>query len=278
MIARRIPAILPPMTDAETFEVTRIHSIAGLLGEDGSLVTTRPFRAPHHSASSTGLVGGGGAVPIPGEVSLAHRGVLFLDEFGEFRREVMQALRQPIEDGAITIVRARWSVTYPARFQLVAASNPCPCGYWMDDLKPCVCGEYVRARYAERLSGPVIDRIDLQVQVARITRTQLFEEPPGEASAAVRARVAAARARQLERLRPLGITCNAEIPGRDLERTCSLTGDSRVEVGRAVDRGTMSARGAHRTMRVARTIADLAGDDVVTRDHVAAAMRFRLGA
>ncbi|HJT37839.1 MAG TPA: YifB family Mg chelatase-like AAA ATPase, partial [Actinomycetota bacterium] len=263
MLARRLPGILPPMTEQESFEVTRVASVAGLLPEGGGLITTRPFRAPHHSASTTGLVGGGSGVPHPGEISLAHRGVLFLDEFAEFRRETLQALRQPLEDGIIRIVRARWAVTYPARFQLIAASNPCPCGFLGDQLKGCSCQPGAKDGYRSRLRGPVIDRIDLQCTVARIKRDELFSQPAGGTSSTIAATVAAARERQRARYRAAGLRSNAEVPPRDIHITCALVPAAQKRVEIAIERQALSARGAHRVIRVARTIADLAAEDDV---------------
>ncbi|MGZ4143488.1 MAG: YifB family Mg chelatase-like AAA ATPase [Actinomycetota bacterium] len=276
MLARRMPDILPPMSEEESFEVTRVYSVAGLLPEGASLVTRRPFRAPHHSASMTGLIGGGSGMPRPGEATLAHRGVLFLDEFAEFRRETLQALRQPLEDGFVSIVRARWSVGYPARFQLIAASNPCPCGFEGDELKACSCRPGPKANYASRLRGPLIDRIDLQCTVARVKRAELFRLPVGESSASVAARVASARALQRARFGPAGPRANAEIPPRDIDKTCRLRPDARAHVEDGVERLTLTARGAHRVIRVARTIADLQGLDEVTFDHVEDALQFRV--
>jgi magnesium chelatase family protein len=276
MLARRLPDILPPMTEQESFEVTRVASIAGVLAEGGSLVTRRPFRAPHHSASMTGLIGGGSGMPHPGEVTLAHRGVLFLDEFAEFRRETLQALRQPLEDGIIRIVRARWSVTYPARFQLIAASNPCPCGYDGDAVKGCSCLPGPKSTYVGRLRGPVIDRIDLQCTVARIKRKELFQLPAGETSEVVAARVAAARQRQRARYGPDGPKANADVPPRDIDKTCLLDPPARRAIELGLDKERLSARGAHRVIRVARTIADLAGCEVVLEEHIDEALTFRV--
>jgi magnesium chelatase family protein len=260
MLARRIGTIVPPLSEEEAFEVTRVYSVAGLVPEDRPLVARRPFRAPHHSVSSTGLVGGGSGMPHPGEASLAHRGTLFLDEFAEFRREALQALRQPMEDGIVTIVRSKWSVTFPARFQLIAASNPCPCGSLGDPLKPCTCRPGRIASYAERLSGPIMDRIDVQVTVERLNKRQLFGAPEGDPSAVVARRVADARAFASARLAAQGRTCNAELPPRDLEQSCKLAPAGRRILENAIERHGLSARAAHRALRVARTIADLAAE------------------
>ena len=276
MLARRLPDILPPMTEQESFEVTRVASVAGMLPEGGALITRRPFRAPHHSASMTGLIGGGSGVPHPGEISLAHRGVLFLDEFAEFRRETLQALRQPLEDGIIRIVRARWAVTYPARFQLIAAANPCPCGFDGDERKGCSCQPGPKDSYKSRLRGPVIDRIDLQCTVERIKRNELFEQPAGAPSATVAAKVAAARERQVERYGRHGPRANADVPPRDIDTTCRLQRDARKRVELAIERQGLSARGAHRVIRVARTIADLACEDEVREEDIADALSFRV--
>jgi magnesium chelatase family protein len=222
------------------------------------------------------MIGGGSGVPHPGEVSLAHRGVLFLDEFGEFRREALQSLRQPLEDGTVRIVRARWSVSYPARFQLIAASNPCPCGFHGDEIKGCKCQPGPLANYEARLRGPVIDRVDLQCRVERLGRKELFQLPPGETSAVVAGRVAVARERQLARYGRSGPVSNAEVPPRDIDRICRLRPEARAAVERGVEKHSLSARGAHRVVRVARTIADLAGDEDVRADHVGDALAYRL--
>ena len=277
MIARRLPGILPPLTHAEALEVTQIYSVAGLLPEDAGLMTRRPFRAPHQSVSLAGLVGGGGgAAPHPGEASLAHRGVLFMDEAAEFRRDAIQALRGPLEEGYITIVRGRWNVVYPCRFQLVAATNPCPCGYAGDPIRQCKCYPGRLAAYAERLSGPVIDRIDLTVQVDRLKKSEIFAHEEGESSALVRGRVVAARERQAQRLSKWGIATNAEIPPPTLEEACQLEVRAKREIERCVDTRGLSARGVHRVMRVARTLADVSGDERVTVEHVGDALSFRM--
>jgi len=276
MLARRLPGILPPLTHDEALEVTQIYSVAGLLPEDAGLITRRPFRAPHQSVSLAGLVGGGGLAPHPGEASLAHRGVLFLDETAEFRRDAIQALRGPLEEGSISIVRGRWNVTYPCRFQLVAATNPCPCGYAGDPIRQCKCYPGRLAAYAERLSGPVIDRIDLTVQVERVKKSEIFAREAGEPSAAVRERVVAARTRQAARLAPWGIATNAEIPPPALEDACFLDVAAKRAIERSVDTNGLSARGVHRVMRVARTLADLTNEDRVGTEHVKDALSYRM--
>jgi len=276
MLARRLPGILPPLTHAEALEVTQIYSVAGLLAEDGGLMLRRPFRAPHQSVSMAGLIGGGSLTPQPGEASLAHRGVLFMDEAAEFRRDAVQALRGPLEEGTVSIVRGRWSVTYPCRFQLVAATNPCPCGYTGDPIRSCKCLPGRLAAYAERLSGPVVDRIDLQVEVERLKKSEIFSQDPGEPSADVRKRVTAARSLQAARLAPFGVGMNAEIPPPALEEACMLATSAKRRIERAVESSGLSARGVHRVMRVGRTLADLRGDERVDLRHVDEALQYRL--
>jgi magnesium chelatase family protein len=276
MLARRLAGILPPLSIRESLEVTRIYSVAGLLPDDAGLITRRPFRSPHQSVSTVGLIGGGSALPQPGEVSLSHRGVLFLDEAAEFRRDALQALRGPLEEGLITIVRGGWSVTYPARFQLIAATNPCPCGYLEDTFRSCKCIPGRLALYEERLSGPVMDRIDLQVTVPRLLKKDLFRHDPGERSSAIRARVVEARARQTRRLRSIGVATNADIPTARLEEAVAPESSARRALEEAVDAYGLSARGVHRLMRVARTVADLNRDEVVTAVHVEGALMYRL--
>jgi len=276
MIARRLPGILPPLTHAEALEVTQIYSVAGLLPEDSGLITRRPFRAPHQSVSTAGLIGGGSLTPQPGEASLAHRGVLFMDEAAEFRRDAIQAMRGPLEEGTVTIVRGRWSVTFPSRFQLVAATNPCPCGYSGDLFRQCKCLPGRLAAYAERMSGPVIDRIDLQVEVERLKKREIFGYSLGEPSAVVRERVMKVRAVQAARLAPFGVSTNADIPPPALEEACALTARAKRQIERTVETSGLSARGVHRVMRVGRTLADLAGDDRVDEGHVGEAIQFRV--
>lgn len=275
MLARRLPTILPPLTLEEALDVTRIYSVAGLLDEGAGLVRRRPFRAPHHSVSTAGLVGGGSGLPQPGEVSLAHRGVMFMDEVTEFRRDAIEALRGPIEDGAVTIVRARFAVTYPARFQLIAAANPCPCGYYGDSSRECRCLPGRVSAHEERMSGPIMDRIDIRIRVERLQRHEIFAPPDGEASAVVRKRVEAARRIQTERLKPVGLACNAEITARLLDTACRRTTAARAALERYVDLQRLTARSAHRLLKVARTIADLEEDEVVDESHVDQAAQLR---
>jgi magnesium chelatase family protein len=279
MLARRLPSILPPLTVDEAIEVTRIYSVAGLLPGQAPLIVHRPFRAPHHTISAPGLVGGGGT-PRPGEVSLAHLGVLFLDEFPEFRLGALEGLRQPLEDGCVTISRALSTVTYPARIMLVAAMNPCPCGFRGDRLRDCTCPEYRLRQYAGRLSGPLVDRIDLRVEVPRLTpreRRQLItgEKQTCESSASVRPRVSEARERQLSRLAGSGAYANAHMTSRQLRRLSRLEPSAIETLDRAYDRLRLSARACDRVVKVARTIADLAGSRTVTQSHVGESLSYR---
>jgi magnesium chelatase family protein len=276
MLARRIPSILPPLSNEEALEVTRIYSVAGLLDEGSGLVRTRPFRAPHHSVSTAGLVGGGSGLPQPGEISLAHRGVLFLDEVAEFRRDALEALRAPVEDGAVTIVRSRFAATYPARFQLVAAMNPCPCGHLGDDARACKCLPGRLASYKQRISGPMLDRMDLCVNVDRLQRGELFRARPGDPSAVVRDRVERARLVQEVRLSRFGLKCNAEIPPRLLDAACPRTPIAANNLERTVEKMKLTGRGGHRLLRVARTIADLDGTERIEPLHVDVASGFRI--
>ena len=272
MLARRLPGILPPLSFDESIEVTTIHSVAGQLRPGVGLITERPFRAPHHTISDVALVGGG-SVPRPGEVSLAHQGVLFLDEMPEFDRRVLEALRQPIEEGRITVSRALRSLSFPARFVLVAAMNPCPCGYLGDPRRACKCTPQQTARYHNRLSGPLRDRIDLIVEVESVPISQLTEGPGGESSAAVGARVLAARARQLARRSRARV--NANLTGTELKKFAPLDAACRRLLERSAERLHMSARAFHRVIRVSRTIADLAGVDAIALDHLGEALQYR---
>ncbi|MBI2443692.1 MAG: YifB family Mg chelatase-like AAA ATPase [Candidatus Magasanikbacteria bacterium] len=272
LLARSLPSILPAMSDSETVEVTKIYSVAGLL--TGGLVRVRPFRTPHHTASSAALVGGG-RVPRPGEISLAHRGVLFLDELPEFSRFVLESLRQPLEDGVITVARAQGTVTFPARFTLVASQNPCPCGYATDPERFCSCTPLQRQRYGKRVSGPLLDRIDLHVEVPRVKFEELSAHQLAENSAAVRARVEAARTRQRLRFAERGIQTNSEMRPADLRREVQLDANSLEFLRKIVREFRLSARAYHRLLKVSRTIADLAGQADIALPHVTEAVQYR---
>lgn len=274
MLARRLPGIMPALTLDEAIEVTRIYSVAGLLPQDRALITQRPFRAPHHTISSPGLVGGGGT-PRPGEVSLAHLGVLFLDEFAEFRLSALEGLRQPLEDGEVTISRRLVSLTFPARIMLVAAMNPCPCGYLGDRDRGCTCPAHRVRQYGSRLSGPLLDRIDLRLEVPRVSPQDRRGGAHGEPSAVVRARVAGARERQLARLAGTGVYANAHMSARHLRRLCPLDGDATALLDRAYERLRLSARACDRVIKVAQTIADLEAAPTITSAHVAESLSYR---
>jgi magnesium chelatase family protein len=274
MMARRLPSILPPLTPDESLEATRVHSVAGRLGPGAGLLSTRPFRAPHHSVSDAGLVGGGG-IPRPGEASLAHHGVLFLDELPEFRRSALEALRQPLEDGVIHIGRARAAVQLPARFMLVAAMNPCPCGRLADPMGECLCGPDQVRRYRARVSGPLLDRIDLHIEVPRMGALGVGLHGRAEPSRVIRERVRAARERQLRRYQGTTAFCNAHLDARLTRRFCRPDADASVLVEAAVQRLGLSGRAFHRILRVARTIADLDGREGVGASHLGEAIQFR---
>jgi magnesium chelatase family protein len=272
MLARRLPSILPELTKPEAIEVTRIHSVAGL--HSGPLIVSRPFRAPHHTISASGLAGGG-SPPRPGEATLAHHGVLFLDELSEFQRASLDALRQPLEDGVVTIVRAQRALRLPTRFMLVAATNPCPCGFaGVGDGDRCTCGEAELRRHRRRLSGPLLDRMDLVIDVQRPSAGELGQGPR-TSSATVRARVAAARERQRRRLSRTDAGCNGEMDARAVQRLAALERGAEYELGRAYAAGLLSARGRHRVLRVARTIADLGERERVSRADVLTALSLR---
>jgi magnesium chelatase family protein len=275
MLARRLPTILPSMTLDEALETTKIHSVAGLLGGGRSLCAVRPFRAPHHTISDAGLIGGG-SVPRPGEVSLAHGGVLFLDELPEFRRNVLEVLRQPLEDGTVTLSRAAVSLTFPAQFMLAAAMNPCACGYYGDAVHVCRCAEADVERYRSRVSGPLLDRIDIHLEVPTVPYRDLVGADAEEPSAVVRQRVELARVRQRQRFRDRpGLYANAHMTARDLRRYCPLSEPVEGLLREAVARLGLSARAYHRVLKIARTIADLAGADELATSHVSEAIQYR---
>lgn len=274
MLARRLPGILPPLQFSEALEVTQIHSVAGLLREKGALISDRPFRSPHHSASGPSLVGGG-TYPRPGEISLAHRGILFLDELTEFKRDVLEFLRQPLEDGQVTISRTRQSVAFPAQFTLVASTNPCPCGYYGDTVQPCTCSPRQRETYWAKLSGPLMDRIDLQVGVNRLKPEEMTQQVNGEDSKAVRERVEQARRRASLRFQEELLRCNAEMQTRHLKQWCQLDDKTRTLLETAIRKLGLSARATDRILKVGRTIADLAGEEALQSHHVAEAIQYR---
>jgi len=274
LLARALPGILPRMTVEEALEVTRIYSVADLLPADQPLITTRPFRAPHHTISHAGLVGGGNW-PHPGEVSLAHRGVLFLDELPEFGQRTLEVLRQPIEDKVVTISRAQGTLTFPANFMLVAAMNPCPCGYYGDPTHACTCSPATITRYRKRISGPLLDRIDIHLEVPRVEYEKLSDDRLGEPSEAIRQRVEAARERQRKRLAPFGLQANAEMGPAEIRRFCTLDEQGRQLMRLAMQQMALSARAYHRVLKVARTIADLAGSEAIRPEHLAEALQYR---
>jgi magnesium chelatase family protein len=275
MIAQRLPTILPPLTLEEALETSRIYSVAGLLKEETGLLTRRPFRAPHHTISDVALVGGGN-YPMPGEISLAHNGVLFLDELPEFKRQVLEVLRQPLEEGKITIARARFRIEYPARFMLIAAMNPCPCGYYTHPTRPCTCAPGAVQRYTARISGPLLDRIDIHISVTPVETAALSETSAGEDSATIRERVRKAREIQAHRFGTIpNIHTNSQMPPKLVEEICRLDEPSRRLLENAANRLQLSARAYHRILRVARTIADLDGSETIKAHHLAEAVTYR---
>ncbi|MCB1196452.1 YifB family Mg chelatase-like AAA ATPase, partial [bacterium] len=274
MLARRIPTILPPMTLDESLETTKIHSIMGLISSGQSLITTRPFRSPHHTISNSGLIGGG-TFPRPGDVSLAHNGVLFLDELAEFNRQVLEVLRQPLEDGEVTISRAAGSVKYPARFMLIAAMNPSPSGYEYDPRQPNSCSPAQVQKYMSKISGPLLDRIDIHLEVAQVHYKDLSSKQNGEPSAAIRERVIKARKIQNERFRRSKFFCNAHMTTSAVKKYCELSHDSQSILNNAMEQLGLSARAYHRILKLARTIADLASSADIQTPHILEAIQYR---
>lgn len=274
MLAKRMPTILPPMTFDESIETTKIHSVAGMLDKNNPIVTTRPFRSPHHTISSVGL-SGGGTVPKPGEISMAHNGVLFLDELPEFKRDAMEALRQPLEDGTVTVTRASGSVTYPSNIILIPTMNPCPCGYYGHPSKPCTCSANAVHKYLNKISGPLLDRLDLHIEVPPVDYKALSDKAQGESSAQIRERVNRARAIQVERYKGTGITCNAQLTPSLLRKHCVMTDDASNYLSRSFDAMGLSARAYDRILKVARTVADLKGNKIIQKEDIGAALRFR---
>lgn len=273
MLAKRIPTIMPPLEFEEAIECTKIHSVVGLTDSHG-LVTTRPFRAPHHTISDAGLIGGG-AVPRPGEVSLAHNGILFLDELPEFERNVLEVLRQPLEDGRVTISRAAMSLTFPSRFMLAAAMNPCPCGFFNDPTRECKCTQQQIQRYVSKISGPLMDRIDIHIDVPAVKFKELASETPAESSSAIRERVVRARRIQLERFTHESIYCNAQMSPRLIRKYCVVDSASKSLLENAITRLGLSARAYDRILKVSLTLADLEGKPKIEPGHVSEAIQYR---
>ena len=274
MLAKRIPTILPPLTFDEAIQTTKIHSVAGVLDPGGGLVGTRPFRSPHHTISDAGLIGGG-AVPRPGEVSLAHNGVLFLDELPEFQRNVLEVLRQPVEDGTVTISRAAMSLTFPSRFMLAAAMNPCPCGFFNDPSRECTCTPPLIQRYVSKISGPLLDRIDIHIDMPAVRYQELRQDSGGESSQEIRERVMKARERQLRRFAGEKIYSNAQMSSRQIRKYCNISADCEHLLESAMNRLGLSARAHDRILKVALTISDLAAADAIGTDQISEAIQYR---
>lgn len=274
MLAKRLPSILPDMTFEETIETTKIHSIAGQLKNGSSLITRRPFRSPHHTVSAAGL-SGGGAVPKPGELSLAHNGVLFLDELPEFSRHTLEVLRQPIEDGCVTISRVSGSLSYPCSIMLAAAMNPCPCGYYGHPSRRCSCSQNAVARYLSRVSGPLLDRLDLHIEVPPVAFEELTQKQSSETSAQIKLRVEEARSIQRERYHGRGIPCNARLSPSMLREACPLDSQAERILRRSFDELGFSARAYDRVLKVARTIADMQKSQIIRAPHIAEAIQYR---
>jgi len=274
MLAKRIPTVMPPLTFDEAIQTTKIHSVAGVLEPGAGLVGTRPFRSPHHTISDAGLIGGG-MVPRPGEVSLAHNGLLFLDELPEFQRNVLEVLRQPIEDGTVTIARAAMSLTFPARFMLAAAMNPCPCGFFNDPSRECTCTPPMIQRYVSKISGPLLDRIDIHIDMPAVKYRELRDDSGGETSDQIRARIIKARDHQLRRYQGEKIYANAQMSPRQLRKYCNISAETERLLETAMNRLGLSARAHDRILKVARTIADIAGLESIASEHVSEAIQYR---
>jgi len=274
MLAKRLPTILPDMTFEEAIETTKIHSVAGLLEKNQAMVATRPFRSPHHTISDAGLIGGG-AIPMPGEVSLSHNGVLFLDELPEFRRNVLEVMRQPLEDGKVTISRASASLTFPARFMLAAAMNPCPCGFKYDPKKECTCTPGQIHKYLAKISGPLLDRIDIHLEVPALKYKELSADSAGEPSKVIRKRVNRARKIQQERFKGDGIFCNAHMSPKQIKKYCLIDEAGQKLLETAINKFTLSARAYDRILKVSRTIADLEGTPNIRPEHISEAIQYR---
>jgi magnesium chelatase family protein len=276
MLAKRMPTILPPLSFEEALETTKIHSVAGVLDAASGLVGTRPFRSPHHTISDAGLIGGG-MIPRPGEVSLAHNGVLFLDELPEFPRNVLEVMRQPLEDGTVTIARAAMSLTFPARFMLLAAMNPCPCGYFNDRTRECHCTPMIIERYISKISGPLLDRIDIHIDVPAVNYRELRSTVSPESSADIRERILRARAIQLDRFASGAerVYANAQMGSREIRKYCELGTEAEHLLERAMVKQGLTARAHDRILKVSRTIADLAGVDTIEPGHLAEAIQYR---
>ena len=274
MLSRRLPTIIPSMTLEEALETTKVHSVLGILENNHFLVTNRPFRSPHHTISDAGLIGGG-TFPKPGEVSLSHNGVLFLDELPEFRKNVLEVMRQPMEDGKVTISRAATSLTFPARFMLVAAMNPCPCGFFGDFNQPCTCSPIQIQRYKTKISGPLLDRIDIHIEVPAVKYKELSQEASGEDSANIRQRVERARRIQTERFINGKIHCNAQMTSRYIKKHCQIGEESKKLLETAIDKLGLSARAYTRILKVSRSIADLAGEENIQPPHISEAIQYR---
>jgi magnesium chelatase family protein len=275
MLARRIPTILPALSYQEAIETTKIHSIAGLLSEEKSLVSHKPFRSPHHTISDAGLIGGG-SFPHPGEISLAHNGVLFLDELPEFKRNILDSLRQPLEAGHVVVARSAHVVSFPARFMLVAAMNPCPCGYYGDNRRPCVCSGPQIHRYRTKVSGPLLDRIDIQINVPPVTMRELSMDTVGESSHSILERVITAQYIQATRFKGKHYHSNSQIAARSIKKYCAISNTAEDLLERVVDKYALSARAYHRILKVSRTIADLDGKNDIEEHHVAEAVQYRI--